>query len=87
MLRDWITNFNEEALLADGFEDAILGVAERCSQAPVVVYDASRCIEILIERGMNHEEALDYFHHNTLGAWVGPNTPMFLWRYPQGDQA
>lgn len=81
-LRDWINSHNEEALLADGFEAAIVGVAERCTQSPLVVYDAERCIEILMERdGMSYEDAAEFFEFNTLGAWVGKNTPMFLWRY------
>jgi len=29
---------------------------------------------------MTHEEATEYFEFNTLGAWVGENTPLFLWR-------
>jgi hypothetical protein len=67
--------------MADGFEDAILGVAERCSKLPLVVYDARKCVEILVERdGMEPEEALEFFHFNTLGAWMGQHTPLFLWR-------
>jgi hypothetical protein len=79
-LREWIASYNEEALVADGFEDAIIGVAERCSQPALVVYDAARCIEILVAQGMTHDEAVEYFYFNTLGAWVGENTPLFLWR-------
>jgi hypothetical protein len=81
-LREWIAAHNEEALLADGFEAAIIGVAERCSQPDLVVYDAEKCIDILMERdGMSYDEAAEFFHFNTLGAWVGEHTPLFLWRY------
>lgn len=80
-LRQWIAEQNPDALMADGFEDAILGVAERCSKAPLVVYDARKCLEILERRdGMEPEEAVEFFQFNTLGAWVGENTPLFLWR-------
>lgn len=83
-LRAWIAEHNEEALLADGFEDAILGVAERCSQPTLVVYDASKCIEILMERdGMSEDEAQEFFSFNTTGAWMGENTPLFLWKKPE----
>ena len=80
--RDWIAAFNDKALLADGFEDALIGVAERCSQPALAVYDAERCIEILMERdGMDRDEAEEFFSFNTLGAWMGRNTPLFLWTY------
>ena len=81
---DWIAEVDPEALLADGFEDAIVGMAERCSQPMLVVYDAQKCIDILVERdGMTYEEAQEYFSFNVTGAWVGEHTPLFLWR-PDG---
>ena len=83
-LRAWIAEYNEEALLADGFEEAVLGIAERCGQPTLVVYDAARCIEILIRRdGMSEEEAEEFFSFNTLGAWAGEGTPLYLWRKPE----
>jgi hypothetical protein len=82
-LRTWVSDYNPEALLADGFEAAIIGVAERCSKPALVVYDAERCIQILVERdGMTEEEAAECFSFNTLGAWAGEQTPLFLWRKP-----
>ena len=87
-LRDWIAFHTEEALLADGFEGAIIGVAERCSQPTLVVYDAKRCVEILMRRdGMSYEDACEFFEFNTLGAWVGEHTPLFLWRYEEEPDA
>lgn len=79
-IREWIAEHNEEALLADGYEDAIIGVAERCGQPTLVVYDAVKCIQILIDRdGMTPEEASEFFAFNTLGSWMGEHTPLFLW--------
>jgi hypothetical protein len=81
-VREWIAAHNEEALLADGFEEAIIGVAERCSKPPLVVYDADKCVRILMQRdGMEEDEAEEFFQFNTLGAWMGENTPLFLWKY------
>ena len=80
-LREWVAEFNEEALLADGYEDAVIGVAMRCSKPPLVVYDADRCIEILMNRdGMDYDEAWEFFEFNTVGAWAGEHTPLFLYR-------
>lgn len=71
----------EGAMLADGFEDAILGVAYRACSMPVVAYDYHSCIEILVDRdGMSWSEALDYFEFNVVGAFVGEGTPVFIER-------
>ena len=29
--------------------------------------------------GMNYEDALEFFEFNTLGAYVGKQTPVFVW--------
>jgi len=31
--------------------------------------------------GMDYDTASEFFHFNTLGAWAGDGTPLFLWRY------
>lgn len=79
-VRELVAGHNEDALFADGFDEAIMGVAERCGQPTLVVYDARLCIEILEGQGMTTEEASEFFSFNTLGAWMGENTPLFLWR-------
>lgn len=80
---EWLAENAEGALTADGFDDAIIGVAERCTQPPLVVYDADKCIEILKQRlGVATDDAVEYFTFNVLGAWVGERTPLFLWRAP-----
>jgi hypothetical protein len=67
----------EEALLADGFEDALIGYVEIFSNA-VALYDRDKCIEILMEgSSMSEEEAIEYFEFNVVGAYVGPKTPAF----------
>jgi hypothetical protein len=87
-IREWIETHNPDALLADGFDAAIIGIAERATQPALVVYDAEQCIAILMTRdGMTREEAWEYFEFNTLGAWVGEMTPLFLTlKPPQGDE-
>ena len=66
------------ALLADGFEDALVGFGYQFNY-PVAVYNRDKCIEILMSRdGMDDEEAIEYFNFNVSGAWVGESTPVFL---------
>ena len=70
---------DENILLADGFEDAFVGIGRQFGK-PFAVYDRFKCIEILIKEGMSEEEAEEYFQYNTEGAWVGDQTPIFLER-------
>jgi hypothetical protein len=69
-----------DVLFADGFDDAIMGVVARPGDEPFVVYDSQRCVDILIEQGLEPLEAEEHFHFNVSGGWVGPGTPGFLWR-------
>jgi hypothetical protein len=74
-----IAEINPKALLCNGFDDAIIGMAERINLGPVVAYSVEKIIEILMQRdGMEYEDAWDYFSYNILGAWVGENTPIFI---------
>ena len=66
-------------LKADGFDEALIGIGRRCSQEDVLVYDFNKAVKILMDRdGMTEEEAFEYLEFNTLGAWVGEETPMFV---------
>jgi hypothetical protein len=74
-----IEDINPEALLCDGFDEAIIGMAERINLGPVVAYDVDKMIDIMVERdGMTYEEAIEYFDYNILGAWMGENTPVYI---------
>jgi len=90
-VREWIEEQNEEALLADGFDAAIVGMCERYGAEPVVAYDRDVCIEILAHDFENdnddpdldvYEEAEDYFSYNIAGSYVGDNMPVFITFYP-----
>jgi hypothetical protein len=77
-----------EVLTADGFDDAILGITEGWfdgSQRGVVCYDYNRCVEILVTQGCDEEEAEEYLQFNTLGAYMGEFTPVFLHHWRRED--
>ncbi len=61
-------------LIADGFDEAIIGVDE---QSMRLVYSVSKCIAILKEEGMEEEEALEHFSFNVAGSYVGEQTPIW----------
>jgi len=68
-----------QVLVLDGFDDALIGPAERFGwDTHLLAYDTTKIIEILMEKGMEHEEAHEFFHHNILGAWAGEGTPIFV---------
>lgn len=73
---------DEGILLADGFERAFIGFTSYQPNRPIcAVYDYPRCVRILQNAGMKYAEAIEYIEFNTLGAWVGEHTPMFINRY------
>jgi hypothetical protein len=76
---------DEEITLADGFEDAFLGIARQFGK-PFALYDREKCIDILVNRdGMSHEEAEEYFQFNVEGAWVGESTPAYLEKFIESE--
>jgi len=93
MTREEIAEYNEEALLLDGFDEAIIGIAERINLGPVVAYDVEKIIEILMKdmevsedeldegesiESRKYQMALEYFDYNVKGAWMGEFTPIFI---------
>jgi hypothetical protein len=76
---DELAELNPDALLADGLEKAFVGYTVNHHHAHVAVYDIQKCIDILVERdGMTHEGAEEFLEFNTLGAYVGPNGPIYV---------
>lgn len=80
-LREQIAEENPEALFADGLDEALVGMAERCGQPTLAVYDYAKAVEVFMNRdGMTHEEAVEWMDFNVVGAWMGPHTPVWLRR-------
>ncbi len=77
-LREAVAEQNEEALFADGLDDALVGVCHRFGQPALAAYDRDKVIQIFIGQGMTEEEAEEFFEYNTVGSWVGENTPVYL---------
>ena len=69
------------------FDRALVGVAlempddqwPRTTDTPCAKYSVARCIEALVEAdGMEEQDAREFVHYNTMGAWVGEGTPTFV---------
>ena len=77
-----LENINPEALFADGCEDAIIGIAEVWRDGGrhhVVAYSVQAVIEqFMRDNNWDYETADEYFSVNTVGAYVGVNTPIYI---------
>lgn len=72
---------DEEILRIDGFDEACIGWTNSWNgnERPMrLVYDENKMIEILMEQGMDAEEALEYYDFNIAGAYLGSNTPVII---------
>lgn len=66
----------DEVLKADGFDEAVIGISEDFNQPLRLVYSMEKCIQILM-KDMSREDAIEYFHFNMKGAYMGDKTPIW----------
>ena len=64
----------EEILIADGFDEAIIGIEDTSMR---LIYSIEKCIDILIAEGLTEEEAIEHFEFNVRGSYVGEQTPIW----------
>jgi len=76
------SDYSDKILLADGFDDAFIGVGENSQGNPVAVYSIEKCLDILAKQFDEEDDpegdAIDYFEFNVKGSYVGEFTPMFI---------
>jgi hypothetical protein len=87
-LTEYLEASEESVMLYDEYEDAFIGLGYKQFRGPVAVYDASKCIDILVDQFKEDpdledetdvlEMAVEYFDYNTMGAWYGEDTPIFV---------
>ena len=71
-------------LKADGFDEAIIGMASIWrdgSKVDVLVYDGSKMATMLRKDGMVYQDAVDFIEFNVEGSYVGVETPIVMWPY------
>jgi len=61
--------------IAFGFDDAIIGFDESGRR---LVYDMDEVINILVDDGMTHDEAVEYYDFKIANSFVGEGTPIFI---------
>jgi hypothetical protein len=62
-------------MIIEGFEKAIVGIQKNTNR---VVYSNQIMVNILIEYGMNRNEAIEYLEHNFWSFWIGENNPIYM---------
>lgn len=65
---------DEEILIADGFDDAIIGIDPHSVR---LIYSCRMAIEILVEEGMSEYDAMEHFEYNVINSYVGEKTPIW----------
>jgi len=80
------SDYSNKILLADGFDEAFLGIGENSEGNPVAVYSIEKCLDILEQQFKDEEDpiadAIDFFEFNVKGSYVGDFTPMFVNVFP-----
>ena len=77
--QEWLCeDVGEELMFWEGLDDAIVGTTLNKDCATIVVYDHDKCIQCLMEHGMNHIDAIEFFDYNILGAYIGELTPEII---------
>lgn len=69
--------YSQPLVFADGFDDCVIGVTDDFGTIRVV-YSVDKMIESLMSEGDSYAEAREYLEFNTLTAWVGDNTPIYV---------
>lgn len=76
-IREQLAEENPEALIWDGFDDALIGIARTACKPPLALYSLSKCVVVLQGQGMTAHEAHEYLEFNTLCAYMGEMTPIY----------
>lgn len=79
-IRNEIAERNDGALLIDGHDNAIMGMATIPGIGPIVLYDPEIIVKNLVRDGMPYEDAVEYFMFNIDGAYHGDGTPAMFTR-------
>jgi hypothetical protein len=77
IVEQWAERLDEDIILYEGLDEALVGIAQQFTKHPVAVYDYGKIIKVLC-RDMSYDDAVEHFIFNIEGAWVGEGTPVVL---------
>ena len=73
----WALLEDEECMVADGFDEAVIGIVYGAQ--PKAVYSVRKIIDILMGEDMSYEDAIEHFEYNIAGSYVGEKTPIYVY--------
>jgi len=78
-INDYLENYDQTAMLMDGFDEALIGFSQRINEPLLAVYSWEKMVDVCVNRDrMSTEEAEEYINYNCIGAWIGDQTPIIV---------
>ena len=72
---------DEEVILFDGLDDALIGWSRPMNSPTLAVYDYNLMVELIVGRdGCTVDDAIEFVDFNVIGMYVGPGTPIVMYR-------
>ena len=76
-IESFLQNCEMEAVVLPGLDEAIVGIVLIDGEARVV-YEEEVVIDLLVEQGMEREEAIDHYYFNIENQSIGNSLPLFI---------
>lgn len=80
----WQLLEDEECLVADGFDRAVIGITFGANAR--TVYSVAKIIDVLVnEEEMSVEDAIEHFEYNIAGSHMGDKTPVYVYDFDEEE--
>ncbi len=80
-IKKFLASLNEDAVLYDDYDDALIGIAHRHGSGAIAAYDIAEVFKV-IEKNLGpsctEKDAVDHFEYKVMGTWAGEHTPIFI---------
>ena len=78
-VKELIAEVNPEALMADGLDEAVIGIGSQHASPLVVIYDYDVCVRLFMQQNeWARDEAIEWMEHNVVCSYLGEHTPIFM---------
>ena len=78
-INEYLESIGESTLLADGFDEALIGFSQRMNEPMLAVYSYEKMVQVLMDNDdLSYDDAVEYVDFNVVGAWVGEQTPIIV---------
>ena len=80
-IKEHLAELNEEAILYDDYDEALIGIGHRNGSGAIAAYDLDKVfkeLEKILGPECSEEDVIEYFDYNVMGTWAGEYTPIFI---------